>query len=484
MKSHREIFRTSAIIGGSSALKICIGIVRVKVLALLLGPAGIGLLGIYGSILGVATTISGCGMGSSGVRQLALSRDNEEVLTEVRRALLLANLLLGCVGMVAVWLARAPIAQILFNGSISSGDVGWLGLGVLFSLLASSQTTLLQGLRRIGDLARVNIFSAIGSSVVGILFVYLLGKEGVVWFVVSTPIASILVASYFTRRLSTLPTSFDWRQTKAQCQSMVGFGLPVMLAALLNTGAHLFAFSLITSELGLEAGGYFQASWAISMTYLGFVLGAMGTDYYPRLTALFQFPEKVRQLVNEQGEMALLLGGPVILAMITLAPVVIHTLYSAAFEPAGDLLRWQMLGSVIKLIVWPMGFVVLASGRGALFVYTQAVWNVVFILCLYLFLDKIGLMAVGVGFCLAYLVGSSNVWFVANKLRGVMPSLINFSMTIVLLAVGSLIHYLSSISFVLSLWVGSISTIIIGLYCLWRLDSLIDIRGWARGKFS
>ena len=58
MKSYREIFRSSAIIGGSSALKIAIGIVRVKVIAVLLGPAGIGLLGIRERVIALGGLIT------------------------------------------------------------------------------------------------------------------------------------------------------------------------------------------------------------------------------------------------------------------------------------------------------------------------------------------------------------------------------------------------------------------------------------------
>jgi len=69
------------------------------------------------------------------------------------------------------------------------------------------------------------------------------------------------------------------------------------------------------------------------MTYLGFVLGAMATDYYPRLTAAISDTATATRLVNEQTEVALLLCAPVLLAMLGLAPWVIHLLYSAEFAP-------------------------------------------------------------------------------------------------------------------------------------------------------
>lgn len=482
MGSHREIFRSSTIIGGSSALKIAIGIIRVKVLAVLLGPAGIGLLGIYQNIVSAATTTVGCGLNNSGVRQLAASGKDKEILTAVRRALLLANTLLGLVGMLGVWLAREPIARVVFNGSIPAGDVGWLGLGVLLTLVASSQTTLLQGLRRIGDLARVNILGAMASTVVGILIVYVLGEHGVVWFVIATPGIGVLVATYFTKRLPRPSADYDWRQIQDQSHTMIRFGVPVMLGALMNIGTELFVRSFIVRELGVEAGGHFQASWAISITYLGFILGAMGADYYPRLTAVIGTPDKARQLVNEQSEMALLLAGAIILAMISLAPFVIYALYSSAFEPATEVLRWQMLGSIVKLMSWPMGFVVLASGRSGLFVYTQFVWNAVFVLCIYLLLDKIGLLAIGIGFCIAYTISVFNVWFVAHTLIAIVPVRFNVLAAAFLVAAGGMVIYLNSISLALSTFVGCTMTAIVAVFSLWRLNNLIDLIGWSTDK--
>ena len=79
-------------------------------LAVLLGPVGIGLMGLYQNILGVASTLASCGMSGSGMRQVAASSDDTSTLAIVRRALWLANLALGLAGMVILWLLRESVA--------------------------------------------------------------------------------------------------------------------------------------------------------------------------------------------------------------------------------------------------------------------------------------------------------------------------------------------------------------------------------------
>src|SRR6185295_6650918 len=80
--SYTQILKCSTLVGGSSVLNTGIGIVRTKALAVLLGPAGFGLFGVYGSIVNLTQTIAGVGINSSGVRQIAAavgSDDNERI---------------------------------------------------------------------------------------------------------------------------------------------------------------------------------------------------------------------------------------------------------------------------------------------------------------------------------------------------------------------------------------------------------------------
>src|SRR5436853_6189389 len=69
--TYGQILKSSALVGGSSVLNIAIGIVRTKAIAMLLGPAGFGLFGLYGSIQNLAQNFAGMGINSSGVRQIA-----------------------------------------------------------------------------------------------------------------------------------------------------------------------------------------------------------------------------------------------------------------------------------------------------------------------------------------------------------------------------------------------------------------------------
>ena len=175
--SSRGLIKSMLVIGSAQVVNILISIVRMKVLAVLLGPSGVGLLSIYNSLLGMVQQTAGLGMESSGVREIASSRGDEATLSRVRRVLFAAHLIQGTLAMVAVWLLRERIAIWLFGDALRATEVGLIGIAILLGLLASAQTALLQGLRKIGDLGRVTVIGAFVGTLVGLAAVWLQGEQ-------------------------------------------------------------------------------------------------------------------------------------------------------------------------------------------------------------------------------------------------------------------------------------------------------------------
>jgi len=109
--------------------------------------------------------------------------------------------------------------------------------------------------------------------------------------------------------------------------------------------------------------------------YIGFILQAMGADFFPRLSAVARNNDECNRLVNEQAEVGLLLAGAGVVGTLTFAPLVIELFYSAKFEPAVEILRWICLGMVLRVASWPLGYVLIAKGEGTLFFWTELVSN-------------------------------------------------------------------------------------------------------------
>jgi len=340
--SYHRILRSTSIIGGASFINIAIGVLRTKVLAVLLGPAGVGLASLYTGLMGTASTVATMGLGPVGTRQIAeaWSKDDARAIRVARHALFWGTMVLACAGGLVVWSLRSVLAVHALGNASYSRAVGWLAIGVALSVAGASQGALIQGMRRIGDIARLNVFGSVISTVLGIGLLWEWGKVGLVAYVLIVPLASFVLGHIYVSRLPkarkeavTLPELMrEWKMLLHLGLAMVGAGLVQQLA-------QLWIRIDVARVLGTQSLGQYQAAWTISMQYVSFVLGAMGTDYYPRLTGVIHDPQAAGTLVNEQTEIATLLGAPVFIAMMALAPCIIHILYAASFSPAILILR-------------------------------------------------------------------------------------------------------------------------------------------------
>lgn len=482
--SYRQILRSSSIIGGASVINIVISLLRIKVAAVLLGPAGIGLIGLFQNLIATASAVSALGFGTVGTRQIAeaAGREDAAAVAAARRALLWGTLILAVLGTVLVWLLRDRLAAHVLGDPTRANEVGWLALGVGLTVAAGSQGALLNGLRRIGDIARVSVWSSVLATLLGIGALWLWGTQGLMVFVLATPLASFLIGHAYVARLpKVLAPQTAMPEMVQQWRVMVRLGVAFMVSGVVVTAGQLAVRSMVQQELGAAALGQFQAAWAISMTYIGFVLGAMGTDYYPRLTAAIHDHEAVNRMVNEQTEVALLLAGPVLLAMLALAPWVIHVMYSSEFNQAASILRWQILGDVLKVASWPMGFIILAAGDGRTFMLTESLTIAVFAGLVWLGLPQFGVEVTGLAFLGMYLVFLPLVYLLARRRTGFVWSSDVARYFSALLASAAIICVLTNVSDVIAAVVGLLITVVFGLFAVNRLSHMATSPGVLAG---
>lgn len=419
--SYRRILKSSAIIGSASVVNIGLGMARTKALAVLLGPAGVGLASLYIGLLTAATTVASLGVGTVGTRHLAeaLAKEDGLLLAKVRRAMLWGTFLLAVIGASIVWLLRDVLALQVFGAPAQADNVGWLAIGVALSVLAASQGALIQGLQRIGDIARITVLGGVLNTVMGLTLLWLWGSAGLIGFVLMGPLATYLLGCVYVSRLPTpRPEKIFFRDLWQQWRMQISLGAVFMAASLVGSLVQLWIRISVGHQLGAQSLGHYQAAWMISMQYIGFVLGAMAADYYPRLSSVMTDHQAASNLVNQQTEIALLLATPVFISMMGLAPWVIQLLYSAEFSPAVEVLRWQILGDVLKVASWPLGFVLLAAGDGKMFFWTEVFVLSVMGLMISLLSTSFGLRITGVAFVAAYVCYLPLVYHLAKHRIG------------------------------------------------------------------
>ena len=122
--------------------------------------------------------------------------------------------------------------------------------------------------------------------------------------------------------------------------------------------------------------------------------------------------------MNEQAQIGLLLAGPGVIATVAIAPLVVTLFYSAKFGGAEPVLRWFCLGMTLRVITWPMGFIMIAKGRQALFLGTDLAWSVVNVALSWVFVQVFGLVGAGIAFFGSYVFHGLLAYPIVRALSG------------------------------------------------------------------
>ena len=404
VSSYGQILRSTAFTGGASLISLAFSVVRTKVVALALGPAGVGILGTFTTLIGLSVTIFGLGIGGSGVRRIASAESEEspEKLAQSVWTIRRFSLLLGAAGAIALACASPFVSKLTFGSAEHAPAIALLSFAVLFGIASEGHASIIQGARRIRDLSKLTIVSAAVSTLLGVPLVYWFGLDGVVPMLILVPAFTFFLARKFAKQVGGSDGALPRKEFTREARSLLHLGSVFMASAIMTAAVAYLVRMLIIRSLGIEAAGYYSAAFAISGIYSSFILQAMGADFFPRLTSFAADPAAVNRLVNEQTEVALLLATPGLLATLVFSPWVISIFYSGEFDAAGEILRWQVIGLLFKIISWPMAFIQLARGRNISFLVTEVIANLSHFTFVFIGIKVAGLPGTGIGFTAMY----------------------------------------------------------------------------------
>jgi len=481
--SYSQILKSSVLIGGSSVINIGVGVVRAKSMALLLGPAGVGLVGLYNSILNLTHSIAGMGINQSGVRQIAEAAGSGDTHRMARTAAVLrhTSMVLGIFGAVLLVAFRHRVAAWTFGSEQNAWPVAVLAIAVFVSSISDGQGALLQGMRRIADMAHINVISAVTGSVLTIVMVFFFADKGIVPSLVGAAVVTLLISWWYRRRIDVPHTPISIADVRAETSALLALGAAFMASNALTTGAAYAIRIIVRERLGLTSAGLYQSAWVLGGLYVAFILQAMGSDFYPRLTAVANDHTECNRLVNEQAHISLLLAGPGVVGTLTFAPVVIALFYHTTFTGAVQPLRWVCLGMALRVIAWPMGYIIVAKGARGLLVWTEVAATVVHVGLAYILIKPFGLAGATMAFFGLYIWHGLLVYAIVHRQTGFSWSTSNRRTAMVLLP---LIGVIFVAFLALPTWaatvLGVLGTVLASAYSLRMLCHLVPIDGMPR----
>ena len=374
--SYRKTVKSTAVVGGAQAVQMVVVVLRAKLVAVLLGSAGMGAIALIQSALSAIQQFSSFGIFQSGVRELShrIAGGDAASSSLLWRVFMRLALVCGVLGTAVCLFASPLLSRFTFGDTAHAGAFAWVSVSLLLLALSNAYMTWMQANRRLKYLAAASLGGATLSLAVAVPIFYFMGLRGIVPAIVAGYAAMWLFNAFFARRIKPSPVPAPTLAvTIEQGKPIVKLGAALMLSTVLMTTLAFVLNGFISHVGGVDDVGFYQSAFNICMHGMVVVNATLASDYFPRLSAVCHSRVRVRRMVAQQAELITLVIGPMAVLLSALAPWVVRLLLAEEFRVVVPMLRWMSLALVFRGLWNVLGFVALAKGDRKTFLYYDAV---------------------------------------------------------------------------------------------------------------
>jgi PST family polysaccharide transporter len=412
-----RILRSSALMGASQVVMMLAGFARNKLIAVFIGPGGVGLMGIMSSYNLNVSTLCGLGIGVSGVR-LVSSAEGEARMVKVAAVRRFGSILawIALVVMVATFI---PISRWTYQSPHYDQMMFVAGLAIPCVVMTTMWSALLLAAGEVKSVAKNQIVAAVLGLLLGAPLIYIYGEIGIAWSV----LLAALSLAFVTWRAAAqhCPSSLPPESMPEDIRMMAKVGGAFMVGELLGQVAVYFVRMLILRahgddlKSGLADAGYYHAALTVTGILPGFVFGAMGADFFPRVSAA-KTEEDACDISEKQIKASLLLALPGLIGILTVSKPLVVMLYASAFAPAVPLVPWFVWAIFFNLLGWPLAYWLAARAEPGKVLTLKLLGNAVMPLSALLMIPAYGLPgAAGAYFLSSVCFAGLTVWYVRAR---------------------------------------------------------------------
>ena len=479
---YRKVFKGTALFGGVQVFQIFISLVRGKIVALFLGPEGMGISGLYTSSLAMLITIAGLGCSLSAVRYISvLEKGSQEYYKQIG---ITKKIFLGLAffGLLLTIALSVPLSSFTFENKEHVVSYLFLSLYVFFSLYSQGQLSILQAMQELRAIAVGNVLPSFIALLLAVPMYYFFRLKAIVPVLALGPFACSaymqIVISSKVRQSGVLAGKPNCQEIAATVKAFVGLGIVTVLATLLGN-LTVYLMNTFVSRVGSFTDiGLCNAGTSITNQYVGLVFSAMAVDYFPRLVSACNDKDKMNETINNQGEIILLLGLPLLSLMMVTAPICIKVLLSDEFLVINNFIRIVSYGMVFKIVSYCLGYVSFAKGDKKTYFFLEGVGSNILSLSLnclgYYFM---GLKGLAISSCVVYFVYLCIIVFYTKVKYGFVMAKTFFILTATAILSASLLLILTAVlrQSLVTILASAVLTSVICAFSLVELDKRMNL---------
>ncbi|TNH45200.1 O-antigen translocase [Photorhabdus luminescens] len=401
----KRLLKVSAMTGLQTLLRIAVGFVISKVVAIYTGPTGMAMLGQVQSMVGSLNGVINAPVNSGIVRFTAEHhKKGFKACSPWWKASLYWVIVITAFTIPIGLIFSSYIASWLLHDS----SLAWIVIVTVLVLPLSALGTLcnsvINGQQHYRRFVGLGMLSTLISSAVMIGLIIAANIQGAL---LAAAIQSALIGIVMLLANLHQPWMkfrYWWGKQDTQARKdIVGYMLMALTSALTIPVSLILVRNILISHVGWDVTGHWQSVWKISEVYLSVITLSLSTYYLPKLSSLNTYVE-IRKEINHTAKFIMPIVMILAFGVYFFRDTAIKILFTPEFIEARNLFAVQLCGDVIKILSWLYAYPMLSRGSTKWFISTEIIFSVSLVLLSYLFIQQFGVKGANIAYLANYLV--------------------------------------------------------------------------------
>jgi PST family polysaccharide transporter len=400
----KKLFQTTILIGFSQIFIVAIQLVRAKIVAVLIGPMGVGVLGNTSVFLSLMENICFLGLNVALLRQAseAISKNDFEKTGKIFSTVFFIHLFVTFLAVAGSLLLINRISASLYQDFIPLFMIFFVVLTIPLVVFRKDFGNLFNAFNDIKLIARVNVIPSIVSFCSSVPLIIFFGVKGAIASIFLEALLLMMISilffrHYYANKVKIKRTLYS----KELAISMLQYGGVFQIAVIVNTIAAYSIRLLITEKLFLAGAGIFNAALSIG-SYLLLLQTPLGVYLYPKVSSIHENKQETEAEINRMLRFFLIILVPATVGIILFSDVVIKLLLSGAFLAIGPILVWILAAKFFEIIQLLIGTPLFIMKRFKAYLSITVIFNIILVGLSYIFLERFNLFGVAVAQSFSY----------------------------------------------------------------------------------
>lgn len=403
---NRSILKAIGVFGSMRFFQMISSILVAKFVAIFIGPSGVGLLGLLKNAINLIVSFTSFGFSITSVKEIAtpLNEKDDRFLLKAISISKRTSTYIGLLGFIVSILLSGVLSQWIFNDYTK---FYWFLLLSINFLILSRNTfyiTLMKGMRLTKVIAISGVLSSLVGGITTLPIYYFFREKGIIPAIITSNLLGLLVNIYLTRKVNKTGFKGNFKDYISAAKPMLSLGVYLSINVIFGHLCHFFIKLFFNNYVeDQDILGFYEVGMVIIATYAGTVFSVMSIDFYPRLASFQHDNSIVKDLVNKQIVIGILIVTPLILLFCLFDKWLILLLYSKEFLIVSSILKLGLFSTIVKAVIWPLSFIILAKGNKSQYLKQELLGDFLNVSFTILFYLKFGLEGIGLALCFNFI---------------------------------------------------------------------------------